>query len=188
MINNETKKSLEELIQEGLRSYPPALLALREFCNEIRKRAENVFRKKEEALLKAMGCATFKECPLWVYPDLISPMDWDGKWAWVAVHVWAGYLSCYFGLTFWKEDTVSDLCSYVTVMMNPGNHPRRDRILKESRNLSINLSCDNPSNEISVDLPIRPTDSESFEKKLGETIDVWIKFWTEIGGIEKLKD
>lgn len=178
---DELRKAEEDLIKEGLRSYPYTLLALRKFQSNIQNRSRIILKDKLKDLSSAMGVELKEENIIsYTCPNLI-PEDYNGNWAWVAVRIIipVPYFDCYFGLRF--DQTISQ----ATVTMVPKDRKTAD-ILFARGNTKSPKSFMKERNEVSVDKTVGFDNPESFETTLTEVIDIWIDFWQNIGGINNL--
>jgi hypothetical protein len=91
-----------EFFTEGLRSYMDAMLALGQFCQEVKKKADRVLTSNLEELEQAIG-VPLKHQTQEIYVNPSSPTSSNETWAWVTTKlVVPQFKAVLFGLA-WEE-------------------------------------------------------------------------------------
>lgn len=183
----EMNNALEELVQEGFRSYPNTLLALKVFRAKIQSRSRNVLEGKLNELSMAMGDIKLDKDNILDYtaPDRISG-DYDGDWAWVAVKIPTPvpYLAFYFGLTFTRKEKSDTICQ-ATAMLETKDNKSATLLINRGKDTGTKFYVD-WGKQVCVSKTFNPNGPDIFETKLEEVINIWIDFWHKTGGINTL--
>ena len=168
----------QEFFAEGLRSYMDAMLALGQFCQEVKKKADRVLTSNLEELERALG-VPLKDQTQEIYVNPRSPTSFSETWAWIATRLSAPqFKSVLFGLAW--EEVDSEIVPFVVGGFWFKNAADRDRAKQA-------LGGDNALLEDGSGFYLRerltPKEAASFEKKLEYILNKWIKLWRGAGGL-----
>jgi len=166
--------SLDKLVEQGMQSYPFALLAIQQFRLEIQKRTQNVLKRKIKELGNAMG-RDIKESDIQPYadPDGLSGSEYDGSWGLITLKLWVDPVACYFGISF-GLDNEGKVESYVTAIMSPWYKAQMNFLLSKSKEITDDFDNDEENHIVIYDV-LYPTEHKLFEKRLIDLFHFQIK-------------
>lgn len=174
-----------ELLQEGLRSYPTLLVALREFRRELRE----AIRKTLNQRVKDLAAALFLDAAVISgnlaahhNPDRV-PDDFDGSWAvlgWKCERreqPWTLYVGWYVSEETRRESLFGG--AYVSMWLKPAPRERALAKLKDTNS----GGWETDSGEIYVTQILAGCNLSQIDEAFNGAIDKATVLWSNIGGI-----
>jgi hypothetical protein len=130
--NPDSTRMQERFMDAGIRCYPQAMFALRDFRSMVLELARNVLQGKLSALGAAIGTPLIPgDIQDHINPDNLGQSD--GRWAWLAAKIVLPAVGTgYFGL-IWGGPTLTDPMDCRTVAMVLPLNVRREEILSTAR-------------------------------------------------------
>ena len=177
-MNKDTNLNL---FQDGLQSYPDALVAIKEFCREVLSRSRRIL----EANLDNLGQALHSELDShsisdYVWPNWPPPVTWDGTSAWIAAKLPVGDLcGVYLGL-LWPAEGGKPSRPGIAVDFELYQKPVFNTLSKKFRSLAGERIQLPYHWELMMWEPLDPANAVSFGEKLDSILKEWIKLWSQI--------
>jgi hypothetical protein len=167
-----------EFFQEGLRSYMDAMLALGQFRQEVKKRAERVLTSNLPELQRALGITLQHERQeIYVYPT--SPTNFSATSVWITTRLLAPQFQLVlFGLR-WREID-GETVLFVVGGFWFGSAAVRERA-RQAFGGDNELSDDDGG--LYLQERLTPEEAASFEGKLENIIRKWIELWRRAGSL-----
>ena len=178
--NPDSIRKQERFMETGLRCYPQAMFALRDFRSMVLESAKTVLEGKLDALGTAIGSPLNPSS----VEDHINPNDLgqsDGRWAWIAKKIELPVIGRgHFGL-LWGGPMSTDPTDCRAAAMILPLLARREEILAAAQ--SINAPVERWRNEILLTAELSSTESvfdsaggpSVFERELAQLIDRWCR-------------
>ncbi|GGG95348.1 hypothetical protein [Silvibacterium dinghuense] len=174
-----------EFLSEGLKSYPQALAALRDFRESIVTRCRASFDLHFDQIARAMGEKLVKtKIEIRRKPDRIESSDVDGVTADLGVRLKSQGWRVYHNVT-WEQGNKAAAC--FSIWVSDGNRANdiyaKIGAVFESTKFELTGPQLSP-NEVCLGFAIH--DGAEIENALDAVCKEWIRIWTEIGGLSKI--
>ena len=167
-----------EFFTEGLRSYMDAMLALGQFCQEVKKKTDRVLTSNLQELERALGIPLEHQTQeIYVYPSSLTRCDETEAWVTTRLAV-PQFRAVHFGLAW--EEVDSEIALFVIGgfwFKNAGDRDRAKQAFGGNNDLL------EEGGGLYLRERLTPKEAASFEKKLENILRNWIELWRRAGGL-----
>jgi hypothetical protein len=186
---DQLSQSRQGFLQEGLRSYPDALIAVREFQNEIQERCRAILRRRVVELERALGLPSA--------PSQVKPYAWGNDPSkvnlrecvelgaqWQTAGLNNLYLGFYASLGWRSEDDIQ-IEHYASASLETDHKPLITAVLQRlEREGRQDFESHLTYGYMSLFETTSPDDPEACLGKVDTMVLKWITLWDEIGGLQ----
>ncbi|MBI4933416.1 MAG: hypothetical protein HY828_06025 [Actinobacteria bacterium] len=183
---SDSEACVQDLLQEGLRGYLDAMLAIKEFHRQAIAVCHAVLAAALPRLNKAMGTdLSEKAIERYVYPRDVTSENWVGTWAWVGVcikNAGPGIFYCALHLAAKGDLHTAEARATLALFRKAlrsdtqrafgPNPPECEEGAESELRYFRSLHLDRP---------------DLLRTYLENAVEEWIKAWTRVGGIKGLK-
>jgi hypothetical protein len=187
--NPDSIRKQERFMDTGLRCYPQAMSALRDFRQLVLDSSRQILSGRLSALETAVGKPIDPDIQIHLNPDsvTVSQQDFNGRSAWIAVKIGLSEIGIgHFGL-IWGGPALIEATDYRAVGMIRPFGKRREEIVLVAKSLSDPVERWFDS-ELSLTTKLNSADSvfdsaggpSVFEARLSDLIDRWVNILTAV--------
>jgi hypothetical protein len=171
------------LLEEGAKSYPQALLALSEFCQQVQAMCCAAMKRHLTELGEALRLPLRAEqVKPHAYPSNLSPGDFDGTLAVLGARI-VNPRSAKCGLfNYVSWSNTSRPSANVSISFADAGVADRAWASMQQHG---NCAFDKDESEIYLSRPLKPADLSQLETILDEMNQQWIASWRKVGGVKQ---
>ena len=186
---DQPSQSRQGLLQEGLASYPEALIAVRDFQNGIQERCQDILRRRLNELGRAMQLpAALGQIKPYTWPDNPSKINLRENVELGAMWLISGLpkvsLNFHVCISWWSEDDMA-IERYASAFLWTDNRELLSTLAQRLEGLGRQaFESDLTDRYFSVSEQLLLDDPEACLRKVEDMVAQWITLWNAIGGLQ----